>query len=128
METRDSIKVFIAEDSPMIRERVAELLDQIGGVNVVGEAETAAQAIDGILQTRPHCVVLDYQLDGGTGIEVMRAVHPVSPGTIFVVLTNHASKQYRLRCIEAGASWFLDKSTEFRKVKDVIAGLGASPA
>jgi len=51
---------------------------------------------------------------------VLRAVHPTAPGVVFVVLTNHPTLQYRRLCVEAGASWFLDKSIEFSRIKDVI--------
>jgi DNA-binding NarL/FixJ family response regulator len=117
------LKVFIVEDSASIRERLTELMDEVDGAAVVGSADTPSDAIAGILNTRPDCVVLDYQLLGGTGIDVLHAVHPKAPGIVFVVLTNHANSQYRRRCQEAGASWFFDKSTEFRKIKHVIAGL-----
>jgi DNA-binding NarL/FixJ family response regulator len=117
------MKVFIVEDAPSIRERLTELMGEIDGAVVVGSAETPADAIAGILNTRPDYVVLDYQLIGGTGVDVMRALHPKAPDIAFVVLTNHANPQYRRRCLDAGASWFLDKSTEFRKIKDVIGGL-----
>jgi two-component system, NarL family, response regulator DevR len=116
-------KVFIVEDSAPIRERLIELTDEIDGAALVGFAETPADAITGILDTRPDFVVLDYQLLGGTGVDVMRAVCPNAPNIVFVVLTNHANLQYRRRCLEAGASWFFDKSTEFSKIKDVITGL-----
>ncbi len=116
-------KVFIVEDSAPIRERLIELTDEIDGAAMVGFAETPADAIAGILDTRPDFVVLDYQLLGGTGVDVMRAVRPKAPNIVFVVLTNHANLQYRRRCLEAGASWFFDKSTEFSKIRDVITGL-----
>jgi DNA-binding NarL/FixJ family response regulator len=126
METTCSVrarKVFIVEDAPAIRERLIELMAEIDGAAVVGFADTPADAITGILGTQPDCVVLDYQLIGGTGIDVLRAVCPNAPSTTFIVLTNHANPQYRRLCLEAGARWFLDKSTEFRKIKDVIAGV-----
>jgi DNA-binding NarL/FixJ family response regulator len=126
METTSAtpaLKVFIVEDSPPIRERLIELTSEIDGVAVVGLAETPTDAISKILSTRPNCVVLDYQLLGGTGVDVINAVHPKAPDLVFVVLTNHANPKYRRVCLEAGASWFLDKSTEFRKIKEIIAGL-----
>ena len=126
METRctaRALNVFIVEDSAPIRERLIELMDAMPGVAVVGFAETPADAISKILSARPDCVVLDYQLPGGTGVDVMNVVHPRAPDLVFVVLTNHANPKYRRVCLEAGASWFFDKSTEFRKVKEVIAGL-----
>ena len=116
-------RVFIVEDSPEVRRSLADLLHEIDGVNVVGEADTPTDAVAGIRRTVPDCVVLDFQLLGGTGVEVLRAIHPASPEIAFAVLTNHPNAQYRRICMEAGASWFFDKSTEFRKLKDVITGL-----
>ena len=121
MEKHGTRKVFIVEDSPSIRGRLVELLNDIDGVRVVGEAETPEAAIAGIFETLPDCVVLDFRLIGGTGVDVLRAVHPALPAIAFIVLTNHAGTQYRRVCIEAGASWFLDKSTEFEKLKELVA-------
>ena len=118
-----ALKVFIVEDSLPIRERLIELMGEIDGTAVVGVAETPADAVSGILSTRPDLVVLDYQLLGGTAVDVMRAVLPKAASMVFAVLTNHTSLQYRRTCQEAGASWFFDKSTEFGKIKHVIAGL-----
>ena len=126
METRCTtrpLKVFVVEDSAPIRERLIELMGEIAGVAVVGFAETPTEAIAKILSARPDCVVLDYQLLGGSGVDVINAVRPAAPDLVFVVLTNHANPKYRRVCLEAGANWFLDKSTEFRKIKEVIAGL-----
>jgi DNA-binding NarL/FixJ family response regulator len=88
---------------------------------VVGAVETPGDAIAGILQMNPDYVVLDYQLKGGTVVDVLRAVHPEASATAFLVLTNHANPQYRRICLEAGASFFFDKSLEFDKVRDVVA-------
>jgi DNA-binding NarL/FixJ family response regulator len=120
MEPTCTGKVFIVEDSPSIRSRLIELVREIDGLRVVGEARSPAEAVAGIRQTQPHCVVLDLQLIGGTGVDVLRAVHPGSPEIAFVVLTNHPTAQYRRVCMAAGADWFLDKSTEFGKLKQVV--------
>ena len=121
MSTHIRTKVFVAEDSPLIRDRLVEMLGEVDGVTVVGAVETPGDAIAGILQMNPDYVVLDYQLKGGTAVDVLRAVHPQSPETVFLVLTNHASPQYRRICLEAGAGFFFDKSLEFDKVRDVVA-------
>jgi DNA-binding NarL/FixJ family response regulator len=126
METArtDRTNVFLVEDSAPIRMRLAEMLGELEGVAIVGEADTPASAIEGILRTRPHSVVLDIQLIGGSGIDVLREVRPLEPGIVFIVLTNHPDPQYRKICMGAGASYFLDKTTEFEKVREVIAELG----
>jgi len=95
-------------------------------VTVVGEAETPRAAVEGILRTRPDSVVLDIQLIGGSGIDVLREAHPRTPATVFIVLTNHPNPQYRRICMEAGAAYFFDKNTEIAKVCEVIAELGAT--
>jgi DNA-binding NarL/FixJ family response regulator len=120
------MNVFIVEDSASIRERLAAMLGDIEGVTVVGEAETPGEAIEGILRTRPDSVVLDIRLLGGSGLDVLRKAHPQVPGTVFIVLTNHADPQYRRICMQAGAAYFFDKSSEIAKVREVIAGLGAT--
>ena len=110
--------VFIAEDSVLVRDRLIEMLEDT--VSVVGHAATPADAVSGILENDPDTVVLDIHLLGGTGLEVLRAVHPVKPQTVFVVLTNHANPQYRQAFMKAGASCVLDKSSEFDKVKETL--------
>ncbi len=74
----------------------------------------------------PDSVLLDLNLKGRSGIEVLRAVRAQAPGIVFVVLTNHAEPQYRRACTLAGAAYFLDKSTEFDRVRDVIAEIAAT--
>ena len=117
--------VFLVEDSAPIRARLCEMLGSISGVTVIGEAESPASAIDGILRTQPDSVILDLHLTGGTGIEVLRKVCPLAPQIVFIMLTNHSDPQYRKVCMKNGATHFLDKSTEFDKVKEIIAGLDA---
>lgn len=115
-------RIFVADDFLPVRRRLIEFLTAVHGVDVVGEAETPAEAIGAILEAQPDWVILDYQLRGGTGVDVLRAVHPKAPSIRFIVLTNHPTPQYRRACTESGAGWFFDKTTEFGKIRDVIDG------
>jgi len=119
-------EVFIVDDVPSMRERLRELVGEVPDVDVVGDAGTPTDAIAGILAKRPSCVLLDYQLIGGTGLDVLRAVHERSPGTVFVVLTNHPDPQYRRACMDAGADHFFDKSTEFERIADVLRSINGA--
>ena len=119
----ERITAFLVEDSLPIRERLVALLTGTQGIAIVGEADTPKGAVEGILRTRPDSVVLDIHLSGGSGLEVLRTVRPMAPGTVFVVLTNHPNSQYRRIFADAGASAFLDKSTEFDLIaRAIIAG------
>lgn len=117
------VSVYIVEDAPEIRMRLTRALEDLENVEIVGEAEAAPAAVAGILAAHPDCVVLDVQLAEGTGLEVLQAVHPREPDVEFIVLTNHATEQYRRLYTAAGAHWFLDKTNEFARVPQAIASV-----
>jgi len=126
MQSKRPTQIFIVDDSVSIRTRLTEMLAGMGNVALVGEAGSAADAVDGILRMRPDSVLLDLNLAGRSGIEVLRTVHRQAPDIVFVVLTNHCEPQYRRACELAGASYFLDKSTEFDRVREVITEIAAT--
>ena len=78
-------------------------------------------SIDGILAARPDVVVLDVQLEGGSGLQVLRAVHQAAPEIAFVVFSNNSGPAYRKRYLGEGAVGFLDKSTEFDQLTRAVA-------
>ena len=117
------VKVFLADDSALIRDRVAAMLVD-RAMDIVGQAETPQGSIDGILAVHPDVVVLDVQLEGGSGLEVLRAVRQVDPRIAFVVFSNNAGPAYRKRYLGEGAQRFLDKTTEFDQL--VVAVENAS--
>ena len=126
MNKAPTTNVYIVDDSPAIRARLNDLLSGLEGVRVVGEASGAAQAVTDILAMRPDSVLLDLNLRGTSGMQVLRAVHPQRPEIAFVVLTNHSEPQYRRACERAGAAYFLDKSSEFDRVPCVIAQIAST--
>lgn len=112
--------VFLVDDSPLIRDRLRELLELGGAVGIVGEAANVASAIERIQALNPDFVVLDYGLPDGTGLDVLRALGSVMRKTTFIVLTNHANGQLREMCLRSGARFFLDKSTEFERLPAIL--------
>ncbi|KQT10837.1 response regulator [Ramlibacter sp. Leaf400] len=121
MHTNDtsSLRVFLAEDSLPIRERIAGLLAE-QHMSVVGGAATPCDCIDGILREHPDVVVLDMQLEGGSGLEVLRAVRRVDPAIAFVVFSNHAQPPYVRRYLADGASSVLDKTLDFQRLPEAV--------
>lgn len=120
------IHVFLADDSPAIRERIGALL-VAQGMRVAGEDGTPQGCIDAILATHPDVVVLDVQLEGGTGLQVLKAVKPREPDIAFVVFSNNAAPAYRSRYLAAGAAGFLDKSSEFDQLVGAVRSACARP-
>ena len=125
MQANRHTSVFIVDDSDSIRQRLIAMLETMADVSIVGEARSAAEAIDGILATHPDSVLLDLNLGASSGMEVLSTVHRQLPVVEFVVLSNHSEPQYRRACAKAGARYFLDKSTEFDCVRTVIAQIAA---
>jgi DNA-binding NarL/FixJ family response regulator len=117
------VEVFLVEDSSVIRDRLVALLNNIPGVAVIGHAEDSAGAVSAILAAQPHAVVLDLQLKGSSGMDVLRALRSALPDVTVVVLTNYATEEYRKRCLEAGARYFLDKTHEFESLRGILEQL-----
>ena len=121
------LMVFLVEDSLAIRARLATTIRGIKGAELIGEAGTVGAAIDGIRATHPGAVILDLQLEDGSGLEVLRAVHPAAPALHVAVLTNYATDQHRRACMNAGAEFFLDKSSDFPRIREIVQGWTALP-
>lgn len=111
--SNSAIKVFITDDSLIVREHLVTLLDELAGVEIVGQAGSVAEAISGIRNLQPDVVILDIRLPDGSGIDVLQNVKQDQPAPVVIILTNYPYPGYRKRCLSAGADFFLDKSTEF---------------
>ena len=117
------MKVYVVEDSQAVRERLVEMIRDIKDVDVVGEAASEEAAVSGILATSPDVAILDISLAEGSGIEVLARVKRQLPGLKGIMLTNYASPQHVKASADAGAEYFLDKSSEFEKIVDILERL-----
>lgn len=123
------MKVVIVDDAAFVRERLKALLHaDAPDAEVVGESGDAHSAIRLIKDTQPDVVILDLQLTGASGIEVLRAVKFGPGAPVVIMLTNLASLEYRINCLEAGAEFFLDKSFGFERLADILRDLARKPA
>ncbi len=105
------IKLFIADDSSVIRERLVSLINELGRFDVVGVAKTVQEAINGVDKLMPDVLILDMPMPGGSGYDVLQAVKQNPSAPLIIVLTNYPA--YRQRSLAAGADYFFDKSAEF---------------
>lgn len=117
------MKVLIADDSPVIVERLVRLLAEIRCIERLDQADTVASASEAVCRIRPDVLILDMQMPGGSGLDVLKVVNQNQISCAVIVLTNFAYPQYRKRCLQNGAQFFLDKSTEFEKVSEVLHSL-----
>jgi DNA-binding NarL/FixJ family response regulator len=117
------MKVFIADDSSAVVERLADVVEEVPGAEIVGQASDVPQAIHGIQRTNPDAVILDLQMPGGAGLDVLRAIRKDHPHLFVLICTNYPYPQYREECLNAGANFFLDKSSEFEKIPAILREL-----
>lgn len=123
LRPNSQIKVFITDDSLIVREHLVTLLDELAGVEIVGQAGNVAEAISGIRKLQPDVVILDIRLPDGSGIDVLQAIKQDQPAPMVIILTNYPYSGYRQRCLNAGADFFLDKSTEFDQIPKLFEQL-----
>ena len=123
------LRVVIVEDSAIIRARLAESLLEIPNVEIVGQVETEGDALAVLRQPQWDVAVLDLQLKTGTGLGVLKGLGsaPRPRNAKIIVFTNYAFPQYRERSIALGADFFFDKSREFHRVREVLAGMASGP-
>ena len=122
MKPQACSKVFVADDSPIVRERLISLLMELPNVEVVGETGVALEAIDSIRRLKPTAVVLDISMPGGGGMSVLETIKKDDEAPLVIMLSNFSNEPYRRRCLQLGADYFFDKSSEFEKVIQVLRG------
>jgi DNA-binding NarL/FixJ family response regulator len=122
MRSRHAKTVFIVDDSTVVRDRLAQMISGLPGVDLVGQADISFEAIEGLRRLRPNCAVLDISMPGGSGIHVLETIKREQPALSVIMLTNFAQEQYRQKCLALGADYFFDKTTQFEKVLDVLRG------
>ena len=118
------VRVFIVDDSAIIRERLNTILSELKGIEIIGQAKGSTEAEEAIPKLKPDVVILDIRMHGGNGIEVLKNIKKDKNSPLVIMLTNYPYPQYRKKCKDAGANFFFDKSTEFEKVIEVFKRLG----
>ena len=97
-----------------------EELNNIGYINVAKDYNEAVRILN---EERPDLVLLDINLPGKSGIELLRKIKEAGNKSQVIMISNHADDYYRQQCRDLGAKYFLDKSNEFGLVPEIIEKL-----
>ena len=120
------IRVFLLDDHEIVRRGVRELIESSDDMEVVGEAATAAGAIQRVPSTTPNVAVLDVRLPDGTGIEVCRDLRSLMPDLKCLMLTSFNDDEALLDAIIAGAAGYVLKEVRgsdlLSSIRRVAAG------
>lgn len=117
------MKVFIADDSPILQDRLKTMLSDFPEVEILGQAKNTPEAIKAIQELNPELVILDIRMPGGSGIEVLKSIKKDRPGIKVIVFTNYPYPQYRKKCMDLGADFFFAKATESDQISVAVSEL-----
>ncbi len=104
------IKVFIADDHPIVRAGLRQLIDYSDDISVIGEAEDGTQVIKSVNELEPDVVLLDISMPGMNGLDILKQLTPTRPDLPVLILSMHSEDQYAIRVLKAGAAGYLTKT------------------
>jgi DNA-binding NarL/FixJ family response regulator len=120
-----AIGVFLLDDHEVVRKGLRALLEACEDIEVVGEADTVAEALIRIPTVEPNVAILDVRLPDGSGVEVCREVRSTSPDIACVMLTSYADDEALIASILAGAAGYVLKQVGSLDLLDTIRRAGA---
>lgn len=119
--TNDSnLKILTIDDSPIVSEGIGSLLRELDNINWVGHAFNISQAHVYIIEQNPDVIILDIQLKDESGFDMLEFLRAKHPEIQVIMFTNLSYAPYRKKSMELGAKYFLDKSTEFEKIPEIL--------
>ena len=117
-----SIRVMLVEDHALVRSAIKRTLD-VPGIEVVAEAPDAERALAIVLDHRPEVILVDIDLPGMNGVQLVRELAPRLPDSHIVMLTGSADRDDLLTAIRHGASGYLTKDTSPDGLVRAILGI-----
>ncbi|HXV78471.1 MAG TPA: response regulator transcription factor [Candidatus Binatia bacterium] len=126
-------RAIIADDHKIMREGLRSLLEKSGDFECVAEADDGFQAVALTRELRPDIVIMDLAMPNMNGIEATRQIKSEHPEIEIVVLSMHATRNYVLQVLQAGASAYLLKDSAFEELSTALlaisrGGMYLSPA
>lgn len=122
----DQIRLFIADDHTLFRDGLRSLFASVSDLEVVGEAASGEEAIEGVIETVPDVVLMDIQMPGINGIDATRSILRASPHVGVIVVTMLEANESVFAALRAGARGYVlkgaDQAEMLRTIRAVAAG------
>ena len=116
-------RVLLADDHALVRVGIRSLLSTISGFDVVGEAGTGHEAVELADQLRPHVVLMDIAMPGISGLDATARLVERHPEIHVIILSMHASEEYALQALRAGAAGYLLKDADLLELERAIVAV-----
>lgn len=117
------IKVFIADNHPLIRRMLRETLEREGDMRVIGEAENTHQVMAGVKEKRPNILITNLSLRGRGSLNMIRDLKRLHAKLPVLVLTMHPEERFAVQTLKLGASGYLTKDMPPEEIMKAIRTL-----
>lgn len=117
------MRIVIADDSIVVRQRLMRMLGDVTGVEIVGQADDAPLARHLVETLKPDVAILDIRMPTGSGADLVPELKRMNSPPKIIMLTNYTYPENRKKCMDGGADYFFDKSTEFQKMVAVLKSM-----
>jgi DNA-binding NarL/FixJ family response regulator len=125
MKTAAPLRLLVVDDHDIVRRGLATLFDHASDLTVVGEAGTAARAVELARELSPQVVIMDIRLPDGSGIEACRDILAQNPNIKVLMLTSYGDDVAVMGSIMAGASGYLLKEVRAPEIMEAIRRVGS---
>jgi DNA-binding NarL/FixJ family response regulator len=122
------MRIFVAEDSPLVRERLVQMIEEIDGMTVVGQTGNARLACEQIAELQPEVAVLDVHLVDGDAFTVLAGIRQQAPATQVILVSAMSFAGYRAKAKNCGARFYFDKSKELQCIAPALRQLAGEAA
>jgi len=109
-------RILLVDDHPMVRERLAEIIQREPDMNVVGEAEDRRGALGLAHTTSPDLAIVDLSLKNSSGLELIKDLRAQHPAIMILVVSMHDESLHAERVIRAGARGYITKQEATKKI------------
>ena len=117
------IKVTIVDDSKEFRNALKELLKEIGGTEIISEAENGSELLRKIIKNKPDLIFMDIEMPYVNGFEATKSVISLYPEIKIVGMSSYEKEDYIKKLIDCGAKGYLIKSGDnFETIKELVSG------
>ncbi|MFN5425282.1 MAG: response regulator transcription factor [Bacteroidota bacterium] len=125
----NALNVLLVDDVNIVLQKMKMFLSIVPSVNRVDTADSADKAYSLLESNQPQLVVLDVNMPGTSGIDMLKKIRSSErPQPVVVMLTNQKEKIYKDTCLSLGADYYLDKSKDFLCLPEIIRELSAKRA
>ncbi len=112
----DKTPILLVDDHPLVRERLAEVINRESDLVVCGEAEARDRALEAVAATAPALVIIDLTLKNSDGIELIKDIRCRWPRMLMLVVSMHDEALYAERSLRAGARGYITKQEATRNI------------